>query len=49
MGGKIRVLTIGHSYVIALNRAIVREVARHPDFDVTVAALAFHGDLRDLH
>ena len=46
---KIRVLTIGHSYVIALNRAIVREVARHPDFDVTVAAPSFfHGDLRDL-
>ena len=46
---KIRVLAIGHSYVIALNRAIVREVARHPDFEVTVAAPSFfHGDLRDL-
>jgi len=46
---KIRILTIGHSYVIALNRAIVREVARHPDFEVTVAAPSFfHGDLRDL-
>ena len=49
MSGKIRILTIGHSYVIALNRSIVREVARHPDFDVTVAAPSFfHGDLRDL-
>ena len=46
---KIRVLAIGHSYVIALNRAIVREVARHPDFEVTVAWPSFfHGDLRDL-
>ena len=46
---KIRILTIGHSYVIALNRAIVREVARHPDFEVTVAAPSFvQGDLRDL-
>ena len=49
MSGKIRILTIGHSYVIALNRAIVREVARHPDFEVTVAAPSFfHGDLRDV-
>ena len=46
---KIRILTIGHSYMIALNRAIVREVARHPDFEVTVAAPSFfHADLRDL-
>jgi len=49
MRDKIRILTIGHSYVVALNRAIVREVARHPDFEVTVAAPSFfHGDLRDL-
>ena len=49
MSGKIRILTIGHSYVIALNRSIVREVARHPDYEVTVAAPSFfHGDLRDL-
>ena len=46
---KIRVLTIGHSYVLALNRAVVREVVRHPDFEVTVAAPSFfHGDLRTL-
>jgi glycosyltransferase involved in cell wall biosynthesis len=49
MSRKIRILTIGHSYVVALNRAIVREVARHPDFQVTVAAPRFfHGDLHDL-
>jgi len=49
MGDKIRILTIGHSYVVALNRAIVREVARDPDFEVTVAAPSFfHGDLHDL-
>ena len=47
---KIRVLTIGHSYVVGLNRAIAREVARDPAFEVTVAAPSFfHGDLRDLH
>jgi len=45
----IRVLTIGHSYVLAVNRATVREVARDPAFQVTVAAPAFfHGDLRPL-
>src|SRR6185312_14485805 len=49
MSQKIRILTIGHSYVVALNRAIVREVARDPAFEVTVASPRFfHGDLRDL-
>ena len=49
MSSKIRVLTIGHSYTIALNRAVARAVAQDPDFDVTVAAPNFfHGDLRDL-
>lgn len=47
---RLRVLTIGHSYIVGLNRALVREVARDPDFDVTVAAPNFfHGDLRDLN
>jgi glycosyltransferase involved in cell wall biosynthesis len=32
------VLTIGHSYVVAQNRALIREVARDPQLDVTVAA-----------
>lgn len=47
MGEKLRVLSIGHSYVIAGNRAILRETAQDPDFDVTVAAPKFFfGDLR---
>src|SRR5436853_4406978 len=46
---KIRLLTIGHSYVLSVNRATVREVARDPVFDITVAAPRFfHGDLRPL-
>jgi len=44
---RLRILTIGHSYCVALNRALVREVARDRDFEVTVAAPSFfHGDLR---
>lgn len=43
----IRLLTIGHSYALAVNRATVREVARDPAFQVTVAAPSFfYGDLR---
>ena len=46
---KIRVLSIGHSYVVAMNRAILREVAEHPDFEVTIGAPSFfHGSLRSL-
>ena len=42
----MRVLTIGHSYVVAQNRALIREVARDPQFDVTVAApIAFRSGL----
>lgn len=49
MSGKIKILTIGHSYVVTLNRAVVREVARDPAFEVTVAAPRFfHGDLHEL-
>ena len=45
----MRILTIGHSYCVALNRGIVREVARSSEFDVTVAAPSyFHGDLRPI-
>jgi len=40
MNDRIRVLTIGHSYVVAENRALVREVARDSQLDVTVAAPA---------
>jgi glycosyltransferase involved in cell wall biosynthesis len=43
---RIRVLAIGHSYVVAENRAVVREVARDPQLDVTVAApIAFRSGL----
>lgn len=50
MSRKIKVLTIGHSYAVALNRAVARQVARDPSFEVTVAAPSFfRGDLRDLH
>ncbi|HEV3329863.1 MAG TPA: glycosyltransferase [Bryobacteraceae bacterium] len=46
----IRLLAIGHSYVLAVNRATIREVARDPSFDITVAAPSFyHGDLRPIH
>jgi glycosyltransferase involved in cell wall biosynthesis len=49
MSNRLRVLTIGHSYCVALNRALVREVASDPEFDVTVAAPSFfQGDLRPI-
>ena len=34
----LRVLTIGHAYVVRLNRATVRHIARNPAFEITVAA-----------
>jgi glycosyltransferase involved in cell wall biosynthesis len=49
MSRRLRILTIGHSYCIALNRGLAREVARNPDFEVTAAAPSyFHGDLRPI-
>jgi glycosyltransferase involved in cell wall biosynthesis len=46
LNDRLRVLTIGHSYVVAENRALIREVARDPELDVTVAApLAFRSGL----
>lgn len=45
----LRILTIGHSYCVAMNRALIREVARDTELDVTVAAPSyFHGDLRPI-
>lgn len=38
MSRKLRVLAIGHSYVVSLNRALLREVAEDKDFEVTVVA-----------
>lgn len=43
----IRVLTIGHSYVVALNQQVPAALARNPQVDLTLAAPTFHyGDLR---
>ncbi len=44
---RISILAIGHSYVLSVNRSILRELAKDPSFAVTVAAPDFfHGDLR---
>src|SRR5690242_16170164 len=49
MSRPLRVLTIGHSHIIALNRAMWRELAQDQDFTITVAApKRFKGDLRPL-
>ena len=49
MSHPLRILTIGHSYCVAMNRALVREVAGRQDFEVTVAAPSFfQGDLRPI-
>jgi phosphatidylinositol alpha-1,6-mannosyltransferase len=46
-GNLLKVLTIGHSYAVAGNRAVMRELARDPEFEITLAAPASHaGDLR---
>ncbi len=34
----LRIATIGHSYVVSLNRAVMDRVARHPGIDLTVVA-----------
>jgi glycosyltransferase involved in cell wall biosynthesis len=45
----LRILTIGHSHVVALNRAMWRELAQDRNFEITVAApSSFQGDLRPL-
>lgn len=49
MAEKLKVLSIGHSYVVAMNRAILRELAEDPAFDVTIGAPAkFNGSLRTI-
>lgn len=46
---RLRVLTIGHSYVVRLNRSVAARIAQSQDIDLTVAAPSFfHGDLRSL-
>lgn len=47
-----KLLSIGHSYVVALNRRLVNEIARigQGEWEVTAIAPSFiHGDLRPLH
>jgi len=51
MSQKRKLLSIGHSYVVALNRRLVNEIARvgKGEWEVTAVAPAFmHGDLRSL-
>ncbi len=46
-----KLLSIGHSYVVALNRRLVNEIARigKDEWEITAVAPAFmHGDLRSL-
>lgn len=47
---KKKILSIGHSYVVAANRSIMRKVAHGDDFSIELAAPNFlHGSLRTLH
>jgi glycosyltransferase involved in cell wall biosynthesis len=49
MNRPLRILTIGHSYCVAMNRALVREVARDRQLEITVGAPRFfQGDLRPI-
>ena len=49
MKKKIRVLSVGHSYVVAMNRSILREISLDSNFEVTVAAPnVFKGSLRTI-
>lgn len=50
MSAPLRVLTIGHSYVVALNQRVPAAIANDSRIDLTLAAPRFHyGDLRRLH
>ena len=47
-----KLLSIGHSYVVTLNRRLINEIARigQEDWEVTAVAPSFlHGDLRSMH
>ncbi len=47
--GRLKVLTIGHSYVVGANQAVARAIARRSGIALTLAAPTFHyGDLRRL-
>ena len=45
---KRRLLTIGHSYCVTLNRRLPNELASLGDWDVTVVGPAVTADWRDL-
>ena len=46
----LRVASVGHSYVVGVNRAVMAQVARRPGVELTVVAPKFfHGDLRPVH
>lgn len=46
----LRVASVGHSYVVGVNRAVMAQVARRPGIELTVVAPNFfHGDLRPVH
>lgn len=46
---RLKVLSIGHSYCVAMNRGILRKIAEDPELDITVGGPAFfHGDLRPI-
>ncbi|MBI4403375.1 MAG: glycosyltransferase family 4 protein [Deltaproteobacteria bacterium] len=46
----VNILTIGHSYVVRANRAVIRQIARQPGIEITVASPRFFkGDLRPVH
>lgn len=46
---KIKLLSVGHSYVVALNRSLMRELNRRGRIEVTVASPRFFaGDLRPI-
>lgn len=49
MSDSLRVLTIGHSYVVGLNQAVAAQTAKDPNIDLTLAAPTYdYGDLRRL-
>lgn len=49
MGKVFKVLSVGHSYVVSMNRAILREISKDPFFDVTIGAPSlFKGSLRTI-
>lgn len=38
MSRKLKLLAIGHSYVVSFNRALLREMAQNKDFEITIVA-----------